>query len=208
MIPAVIVPYRDRAMHLAKFIPAINNCLPEAKVYVIEQNGKQPFNRGKILNVGFLEVEKEADYFIMHDVDMLPVKGLVDYSYPEKPTHIATQCSQFDYKMPFDRYFGGCNIFTAKQFRAANGFVNTIYSWGVEDCLLLKSFDERKVDIQRRQCRFECLDHSRFIDPVLYRRNLMKMKYPRDFNDGLTSCNYRVVSREEKGGYTLIKVNI
>lgn len=78
----IIVPYRDRAEHLAKFIEHYKGVLP---IYVIEQADGKPFNRAKLLNVGFLEFGRYYDYAIYHDVDML-AENFEAYSiYPEKP---------------------------------------------------------------------------------------------------------------------------
>lgn len=208
MTPIIIVPYRDREEHLKVFVPALNEYLPEAKIFVIEQDDDRPFNRGKLINAGFLVCESQDDYFIMHDVDMIPVKGLVDYSYPEAPMHIATQASQFNYILPYDTYFGGVNIFTGEQFRSINGFVNTMIGYGAEDDSVYQSFMINNISICRRLCRFESLPHERHIDPILHRRNVQKLNRPRDFNDGLTSCIFTITSREEKEGYTHIKVKI
>lgn len=53
------------------------------RIIVAEQLGSGPFNRGALLNVAFLEAEKqEAAYVAVHDVDMLPLEG-VDYSNPQ-----------------------------------------------------------------------------------------------------------------------------
>lgn len=123
MKPVVIVPYRNREEHLKQFAPKMKEYL-ECDILVVEQLDNKPFNRGALLNIGFLETENDYPYFIMHDVDMIPITA--DYSYPDKPTHIATQCSQFEYKMPYGGYFGGVNLFTKEQFRSVNGFVNTL----------------------------------------------------------------------------------
>lgn len=68
---AIIVPYRDREDHLKEFIPHMNKYLPDAKIVIVEQADEKPFNRGKLLNVGFLETD--FFYYCFHDVDHLPV---------------------------------------------------------------------------------------------------------------------------------------
>ena len=78
----------------------------DRRIYVVEQLPSaepwsalwdahaQPFNRGWLLNQGFLAAEGEADYVALHDVDMLPVG--VNYSYPpHRFAHLAAQASQF-----------------------------------------------------------------------------------------------------------------
>ena len=79
----VIVPYRGRPTHLRKFKDHITDYLKEKNIsfqlIVVEQSDSLPFNRGKLLNIGFLEaLKKRCDYLVFHDVDMLPLS--VDYS--------------------------------------------------------------------------------------------------------------------------------
>ena len=73
----LIVPYRDRAEHIRQFLPYMLSYLPkqgvDATVYVVEQENGKAFNRAKLLNIGVLEAEVDCDYFVMHDVDMIPV---------------------------------------------------------------------------------------------------------------------------------------
>lgn len=208
MRACVLIPYRDRLDHLNILIPSIRDIIPNALIIVAEQFDNLPFKRGNLLNIAYLYAEDKADYFIFHDVDMIPVKGLVDYSYSDTPLHIATQCSQFNYTMCYADYFGGVNIFTKEQFRAVNGFVNSLRGWGGEDDILRNSFIEKGFTIDRRQCRFESLPHEKKINPSDYHHNLSIYRQKRDFSDGLDSCKYILDSIEEKEGYILIKVKL
>ena len=95
---AIIVPYRDRKSHLEVFVPYMTEYLKDYdyKIFVIEQSDDKPFNRGKLLNVGARIAIKEGfDYFALHDVDMLPLKG-VDYSYPETPIHLVSKINKIN----------------------------------------------------------------------------------------------------------------
>lgn len=130
----VIVPYRNRYEHLLKFKYAILTVLVKQKIphelIVVEQDDTDIFNRGKLLNIGFLEAEKlGCDYVVFHDVDMIPKE--VDYSYADYPVHLATR------SIAFEQYFGGITMFPTKQFRAINGFSNEYWGWGFEDDDLL-----------------------------------------------------------------------
>jgi N-terminal domain of galactosyltransferase/N-terminal region of glycosyl transferase group 7 len=203
-----IVPYRDRAEHLAKFVPHYKGIFPDVPIFVIEQHDNKPFNRGKLLNVGTLIHGLDFDYFCLSDVDMYVVPETADYSYPKNPTHLAAQCSQFGYKMPYNDYFGGVNLFSNDQFTSVNGFSNCMWGWGAEDDLLLRDFLRLKYTIERRQCRFECADHPRHMNQVLYRRNLNLLTRGRLERDGLIDCTYSITSTEFNENYTLIKVKL
>jgi hypothetical protein len=112
----VIVPYRDRYKHLLSFkksiIKHLNAAGIEFELIVVEQDGGTAFNRGKLLNIGFLTAEKlNCDYVVFHDIDMLPVE--VDYSFSSVPLHLATNfVSESKTKRTlFDEYFGGVTLF-------------------------------------------------------------------------------------------------
>ena len=89
----IIVPYRDRESHLTKFIENVSPYLKSKKIkheiIVVEQTDDKPFNRGKLLNIGYIKAkELGCGYIVFHDVDMIPIE--VDYSYSELPMHLAT----------------------------------------------------------------------------------------------------------------------
>ena len=108
----------------------------EYEIFIIEQSDDKPFNRGKLLNIGYKYVcDSGCDYFVFHDVDMLPED--VDYSYSDKPLHLATHLQENDYETTFFDYFGGVTMFTKEDFKTINGFSNEYWGWGFEDDDLL-----------------------------------------------------------------------
>lgn len=83
----VIVPYRQRLEELNEFVPHITKFLDKQKIdhqiLVMNQTDKYRFNRASLINVGFLECDRlRCNYFVMHDVDLLPLNPKLDYSYP------------------------------------------------------------------------------------------------------------------------------
>ena len=89
----IVVPYRSRESHLNKFNDATEKYLKskniDFEIIIVEQTDDKPFNRGKLLNVGYIKAKAlGCDYVVFHDVDMLPMD--VDYSYSEVPLHLAT----------------------------------------------------------------------------------------------------------------------
>lgn len=204
MNPTIIVPYRDRADNLREFIPAIKAKLPNCDIYVIEQLGNEPFNKGSLINIG-VDITI-GDYYMFHDVDLVPVD--VDYSYSNIPTHVATQLSQYGYKMPYENYFGGCVIFTKEHFKAINGFSNKFRGWGCEDDLFYESFLQKGIPIMRRTCTFESLYHSRTNDAKEFGENVKVWKEGRDFSEGLNTVKYSVSDFQIKDGYWLAQVKL
>ena len=47
------------------------------RIYVAEQLGTEPFNRGWALNAAFLQAEKETAYVVLHDVVAVAVVVVV-----------------------------------------------------------------------------------------------------------------------------------
>jgi glycosyltransferase involved in cell wall biosynthesis len=130
---SIIIPYRDRVPALQRVIPSLRDYVREQveeyEILVIEQNNKDPFNKGLLNNVGFTLCS--GDYVCFHDVDLLP--EFADYSYPEKPSHISSHCSQFNYINIPDKIMGGVILFTREHFRQVNGYSNEYVGWGKED---------------------------------------------------------------------------
>ena len=139
----IIVPYRDREQQLKRFLSHMKDYIKDIdyEIFIIEQADDKPFNRGKLLNAGYkYAVDKGCDYFVFHDVDMLPED--VDYSYSDKPLHLATHLQEHDYETTFFDYFGGVTMFTKEDFKTINGFSNEYWGWGFEDDdLLIRCLD-------------------------------------------------------------------
>jgi len=141
----VIVPYRKRPGHLRKFQQSIESYLKDQdyELIVVEQNDDLPFNRGKLLNIGFqLALRKQCDYVVFHDIDMLPID--VDYSYSDVPIHLATNFTNSDREI-FKTYFGGITMFPIDLFKKVNGYSNEYWGWGFEDDDLLMRLTEQNV---------------------------------------------------------------
>ena len=124
----------------------------EYEIFIIEQSDDKPFNRGKLLNVGFKSAcDKGCDYFVFHDVDMLPED--VDYSYSDTPLHLATHLQEHDYETTFFDYFGGVTMFTKDDFKTINGFSNEYWGWGFEDDDLLVRCVQSDLEIDTETTR-------------------------------------------------------
>jgi len=152
---AIIVPYRDREEHLAQFVPHMEKFLSDKeidfKIFVVEQGNDRPFNRGWLINVGYDISSKEGfDYFCFHDVDMLPEDKTCDYSWVDKPTHLAARLSKFNYRLVYPEYFSGVTLFNKEHFEWINGYSNKYWGWGFEDDDLLYRCRKRGVPLQEQ----------------------------------------------------------
>lgn len=203
---AFIVPYRSRPNHLGQFIPHYTRRFKDAKFFIIEQGDNKPFNRGKLLNIGFLEYGKDFDYVALHDIDMLLSKG--DYSYPEKPTHLATKVQQFKYSMPSPDYFGGVVLFNRFDFAKVNGYSNNFFGWGGEDNQLYFECLKVGLEIERRDCFYQSLYHPPTNPKGFDQAKMDQAKQPRKENDGLTNCDYKIIDRIEFPLYTKLIVEL
>jgi hypothetical protein len=152
----IIIPYRDddkhvRKKHLETFITKIpklfNNFSNDFNILIVEQyNKKNRFNRGVLLNIGFEICKDSFDYFIFHDIDLIPDNDLIPYYtiYPFRPIHLARLHTKYSVG---GKYFGGVNSFNKKDFIKINGYPNNYWGWGGEDDELYDRVVDAKLDV-------------------------------------------------------------
>ena len=107
---AILVPYRDRIRNLKQFLYYMHQYLAwqqdkiQYKIYLIEPTKNLKFNRGLLLNIGYVESLKDSeeakwDCFIFHDVDLLPTSLNNLYSCNnDMPKQMAISISKYSYK--------------------------------------------------------------------------------------------------------------
>lgn len=203
---AIVVPYRDRLKHLKLFVPFMHKFLTGMKhdIFIVHQIDNRPFNRAKLLNVGFQVAGKNYDYMATHDIDMLPITA--DYSFPTRPCHVATAVEQFGYKLPFKTYFGGVVLFNANDFVSLNGYSNNFWGWGGEDDEMFRHIVNAGITIERRVGRFKSLPHDRNVLKSHHQRNVELLNNGRLKDDGLDHCAFKVYDIQKNKEYTTIKV--
>ena len=209
---SIVVPYRKREEHLKQFVPHMEEYLKKEKIpfhiYIVHQADDKPFNRAKLLNVGFKESE-DFDYFAFHDVDMLPVDS--DYSYVDIPTHLATRAEQFGWRLPYEGYFGGVTLFDRENFIKINGYSNEYWGGGAEDDDVLFRCSVLEVPASRKDCSYRSLSHDRFIPQDLYNENLRKLRdiqtnatKEKIFSDGIETLEYEKIKEEKLSEFCTI----
>lgn len=186
----IIVPYRDRAEHLQHFA----SVMAAHEVVVVEQADDKPFNRAKLLNIGVLETMQS--YFVLHDVDMIPVK--VDYSPAQGVTQLASS------KIQKHGYLGGATMFDLTTFFTAGGYHND-YFHRAEDNEMMFNLTRLGIHVHYAPGIFTTLPHERNgpeFDPTLWHKAQKK----RGRQDQLAVCEYKVVSDVQDKLYRHIKV--
>ena len=225
---AIIIPYRDRRKHLEYFIdntvPLIQKHLPHTKVIVVEQANDKLFNRGKLLNVGFMEYKDKTKYFFTHDVDINPTEDILKEYYIYNVTS----------KKVWGIYTSACNTLggiikiRSEDIFMANGFPNDIWGWGAEDKALqnrteffdivkIVNFTPKTKGAQLKFKRFDdvadrvSINHSKnyqynYIEFVKFSKEKKKSEI---FKSGLNNIDYRILSTEKISDMVeIIKVDI
>ncbi|XP_068213163.1 uncharacterized protein [Palaemon carinicauda] len=136
---AVVLPYRDRLHHLIILLswlhPILRRQQLEYTIYVAEQAGNATFNKGSIMNAGFMEAwqRSNANCFVFHDVDLLPEDDRNMYSCPPQPRHLSVGVDTLGYKLPYFLLVGGVLSVRGDHFLRLNGYSNMYWGWGGED---------------------------------------------------------------------------
>ena len=108
---AIIVPYRNRASNLRLFLTYLHSFLSRQNatygIYLIEPMESLKFNRALLLNIGFVEAQRDRDWdcFINHDVDMLPESEMNIYKCNRSlPKQMAVSVSTYKYRYQIQIY--------------------------------------------------------------------------------------------------------
>lgn len=156
----ILIPYRARGINqfrkdqLRKFLQHIKDYMLlihpniKYKLVIVEQNNDLMFNRGILLNIGYLEREKDISYkikyYIHHNCDLFPSidqSPPLDYSY--------TPINEVRDIFGYSGGIGGIAIFNRLTFKQINGFPNDYFNWGAEDTTLYKRCEKNSVQIKR-----------------------------------------------------------
>lgn len=172
---SIVVPYRDRAAHLAAFLPHLTAYFQRDKldkhipyrITVVEQAPGKLFSAARLRNIGFLLTEAECDYVCFHDVDYLPIWA--DYSMPDRPTRIVwygadrvplDQGSRKRVRHRYESFFGAVVMMPKADFRRANGYGNAYWGWGYQDSDLRERCAAEGLEIGFRDGTFTVLPHK------------------------------------------------
>ena len=124
-----VIPHRNREEHLRILLQT----LPTQQACVVHQQDNCKFNRGALLNIGFMHTD--APTVVFHDCDLVPdddMLALYMAPWPAPVVHFGCRFTRYNNT---HTYFGGVTGF---QRQAFPGFSNRYWGWGGEDDSLLK----------------------------------------------------------------------
>lgn len=201
---AVVVPFRDRFDELLVFVPHLSEFLKQQhitsfKIYIINQSSRYRFNRGALINIGYLLAENQSDYIAIHDVDLIPLNKNLSYSYPSHgPYHLSAP--QYHPQYNYDTYFGGVLLISNDHFQLVNGMSNRYFGWGLEDDEFYTRIKASRLEISRptnlttdKTNTFLHFHYSRKRDTFKTGEQKEALRR-RDRITGLRDINYSVVS--------------
>lgn len=202
----IIIPIRDRENQLEQITKRLKEILPsqnlDYKIYIIEQSKDKLFNKGKLINIGFLESQKDkySDYYIMSDVDIFPKKNdTINYTPFNGMRHLYGH----------NWCLGGIFSFNSYTYKKINGFSNEYFGWGYEDydferrCNLYSINIDRTKFINRRSSKMMDLPGVSS-QGTTWGINKKKAdsktnKYKEDIKnihkDGLNKCKYKIIKK-------------
>lgn len=220
---AIIIPFRNREKHLPVLLRYLFPLLLKrnnihARVFVVEQMDRHPFNRGKIKNAGYLEAMKFFPYncLIFHDVDLIMESHRIPYDCTHSPMHLSVRIDKFNYTLPYLRLFGGVQVLSTEHFQRINGMPNTFWSWGGEDDNLFYRTARRRLRLHRPTpdtfARFTMIKHGHHTSDQVENWNLTNRNYNRArrliHRDGLNNLLYKLIAIQSHPLYTHIKVDL
>ena len=219
---AILIPFRGREEHLPVLLRQLHPLLKRQqlhyRIFVVEQDDKDAFNKGKLINAGFLEIQRIFPYscFVFQDVDLVPEDDRVDYSCKYSPMHMAVAVSTLNYHLFSEKMFGGVVSFAADDYEKVNGFSNLFWVWGGEDDNLYERALLHGKKPHRENitiARYTMLKHvsrekTRSKKEYEEMKKSMRMAIRHAKEDGLNSISYHVTKIKREKLYTIIKIDL
>jgi hypothetical protein len=154
---SIIVPYsKNRIEDLYTFVGHMEYFLKDKvdyEIHFIEQLDPDIyFNYGKLCNIGAAITSKNSDYYIFHDIDILPKQETCNYEYEYYPTHLCPNLK------PYPHWIGGAFKIKKEDFYKINGFSNDywggVFHW---------------IDLLFRMNKYDILPNKRFFTKDIYK---------------------------------------
>lgn len=224
----IIIPYRARENHLKYYlentVPLLKKHIPNSKVVVIEQDwNNKLFNRGCLLNIGVKEYENKTNYYIFHDVDIIPNENCIIKLYTNTDFDIVRMY------VGHNTSLGGICKFTHDCILEVNGLPNYIWGWGIEDRALYYRCVIMNKNISpnyTNNCNFKTLQHQHNRNNTnynnyngknsisnnennIFKSNDYEKQIKHIMSSGLNNLQYKILARRQLNDYVeFIKVSI
>jgi hypothetical protein len=179
----------------------------EYKIIVCEQNNENKFNRGQLLNIGFIEANK------MFDVPKKYIHMNVDYfinsnmPFPQELLDFESGVLDIYQPYPFSVLGAAC-CFDYDSYVTINGFPNNLFGWGGDDGAALKRIKKTNVHYfwnKLTNSGWICEEHVDFDkDFSANDMNNNKADTENYLDSGLNNCHYTVDGYGEFHGNNII----
>jgi len=219
---AILIPYKDREENLLTMLSYLHPMLQRQEisycVFVVEQFDDGRFNKGLLMNSGFLEIQKtfgHFDCFVFHDVDMIPEDDRNIFLCQENPVHLSPSVS----------HWAGVTMIKPDQFLEANGYSNMFWGWGFENSDMEFRLNEKGLPpirpVTEESARYSMIVHDhpwRFqgdwndvgsiSGEITAKDKLRLAKKERASWDGVKNTKYKLDRIESDELYTKIFVDV
>lgn len=155
-IACIVVPYFDDEFQLSLFLNYLTQFLHEQHVrfsiYVVKQIDPVDFQRGVLMNIGFLEALKHQYYdcFIFHDMDIIPMNIRNKYECAKYPKQMSIRTDDGRRRhFLYDSRFAGVLALRSAHFKMVNGFSNSFKEWGDSDDDLYYRIRAKHIPVSR-----------------------------------------------------------
>ena len=131
----IIIPYRNNAYQnrfdqLKQFISKYSSY----NILIVRQaKDNKKFNRGALLNIGYLWAKEKYSSFVFHDVDIMMPYDIINKYYTNTEHDIIHLGRLVRDYYDYNDFLGGVIKFSKKSFENINGFPNNFFGWGGED---------------------------------------------------------------------------
>lgn len=139
-----LVSYRDREEVLSGFVKSVQKFYPLSKIIIAEQCDDKPFLQGQLLNlcfqnsVGDILVFMDVDIRFKEKLNIPKFVKMIDHPFIAYNDlwHCDNNGRILGVRKGCAGAFGGCCVFTRKQFQDSGGYSNLIVGWGADDSIL------------------------------------------------------------------------
>jgi hypothetical protein len=219
MKAGIIIPFRDtyktgeRTEELQILCSRIREICElneqEYEIYVIVQDDDQLFNKGILINAGaFLA---DCDYFILHDVDNIPIMDHNIYRYREFTGNIVWKRDDETFT-DTDDHFGDVVFFKKEDFLRINGISNMYYGWGFEVSNTPRRLEKYGITYKRGDGIFTQMKHDtkgRFNgNPNFINNMLVYYMIEMHLMEGYHECNFTINNQTETDHIITLKIGM